>query len=297
MKTLCEILDYSKQAYYQQISHQEQKSYDEYLVVELIKNKRKIWKKGSGRNLFASLIGDFKEHNISIGRDKFYDILRRNGLLVIRKSHKANTTNSYHHYHRYPNLIKGVIPLKSNEIWVCDITYIWLSGVEHFGYLFLITDLYSHRIMGYSMSASLAVEGALKALEMAVKHAGKAIVKNCTHHTDRGVQYCCHEYVKALNLYKINISMTQDGNPLDNAVAERINGIIKYEFSDDNKQINFMNLKEAQNQVPKFINFYNTERPHSSIGRNTPEAAYCMEGELKKMWKNYYIKKETPVIA
>jgi putative transposase len=292
VKELCIIAGYSKQAYYQQICYQAQKAYDEYLIVELIKRKRIIWKRGSGRNLFAALADEFREHNINIGRDKFFDILKRNELQVFRKSHKAITTMSYHHYNKHPNLIKDIIVLKANEVWVSDITYIWLTEPTCFGYLFLITDLYSHRIMGYSMSASLHVTGAIEALKMAIKWAGTSQVKDCIHHSDRGVQYCCNQYVKMLRYDQMQISMTKDGNPLGNAVAERVNGILKYEFSGDDKQINFIDLKKAKKQIPKFIDFYNNERPHSSIGRSTPAAAYFMEGELKRLWKNYYTRKE-----
>jgi len=284
---LCRLIGYSKQAYYQQISYQEQKAFDEYLIVELINRKRTIWKKGSGRNLFAALADDFKHHGIEIGRDKFFEILRRQGLLVIRKSNKAITTMSYHHYHKYPNLIMDVKVLGSNQVWVSDITYIWLTEPNCFAYLSLITDLYSHRIMGYCLLATLRTEGPLEALRMAIKYAGTANVKGCIHHSDRGVQYCCNDYVAELKRSKIEISMTQSGNPLENAVAERVNGIIKYEFSDD-KQIKFSDIETGKKQIKQFIDFYNDERPHSSIERLTPTEAYKMEGQLKRCWKNYY---------
>lgn len=285
---MCRLLGYSKQAYYQQISYQEQKALDEYLIVELINRKRKIWKKGSGRNLFASLQDDFRSHGIAIGRDKFFDILRRQELLVVRKSYKAITTMSYHHYHKYPNLIKDkTVLVKSNQIWVSDITYIWLTNVESFAYLSLVTDLYSHMIMGYCLLTTLKTEGPLAALQMAINYAGADKIKGCIHHSDRGVQYCCHEYVKVLTSNKMQISMTQSGNPLENAVAERVNGIIKYEFSDD-KELKFSDIETGKKQIKQFVDFYNTERPHSSIERLTPSAAYTSEGELKRCWKTYY---------
>jgi transposase InsO family protein len=291
VKELCQLLGYSKQAYYQQIRYQEQQAFDEYLIIELIHRKRIIWKKGSGRNLLAALKEDFSNHDISIGRDKFFDLLRRHGLLTVRKSYKAITTMSYHHYHKYTNLIKDKVPLKSNEIWVSDITYIWLSGVECFAYLSLITDLYSHRIMGYFLSETLRADGPLNALKTAVEYAGASKVEGCIHHSDRGVQYCCHDYIRELSANKFKISMTQSGNPLENAVAERVNGIVKYEFS-DNRQLTFADFKTAQNQIPGVINFYNEQRPHSSIERLTPNVAYAMEGELKRCWKNYNKKKQ-----
>jgi hypothetical protein len=164
---LCQVLGYSKQAYYKQLHYQEQRSFDEYLIVGLIRQKRKIWKRGSGRNLWKCLKADFSNHHIKISRDKFFDLLRRNGLLISYKKRRITTTDSYHRYHKYPNLIKGLRPLKANEIWVADITYIWLTQADSFCYLFLITDVYSRKIIGYCVHATLQAEGALKSLQMA----------------------------------------------------------------------------------------------------------------------------------
>ena len=257
------------------------------LVVGLIEEKRKIWKKGSGRNLFKSLEKDFKGHKIKIGRDKFFSILRSHNLLIKRKSKKAITTMSYHHFHKYPNLIKGLKPMKGNEVWVSDITYIWLEGEDCFGYLFLITDVYSRKVVGYCLSKSLSRQGAIKSYGMAKKELSEEELKNCIHHSDRGVQYCSYDYTDLLKDDKVLISMTENSDPRENAIAERINRTIKEEFT-DKKTLTFNTFKEAKREMKKIIKFYNEERPHSSVERYTPNEAYEMEGELKRCWKNYY---------
>jgi transposase InsO family protein len=257
---------------------------NEKLILDLIKKKRKLWKKGSGRNLLESLKPDLKEHSIKIGRDKFFDLLRENDLLKTTKKRKVSTTSSYHHFHKYPNLIKGRKPMKAGEIIVSDITYIWLQDIENFAYLFLITDLYSRKVIGYCLSDNLKAKSAIKALKMAMK---KIDYQGSIHHSDRGIQYCCHAYTNLLTKNNMQISMTENGDPLENAVAERINKTIKEEFTDE-KTLSFKSLKQGLREIPKIIKFYNQERPHRSIDMLTPDTAFKMTGELKRRWKNYY---------
>lgn len=284
------MLGYSKQAYYQRIKYQQQDALDRSLVTSLVVQARELWKKGSGRNLYSYLQEDFHKHRVKIGRDKFFDILRENGLLVHRRRRGYKTTDSNHPYFKYPNLIKDKIPLKANEIWVSDMTYVWIRDQNCYGYLSLVTDLYSRRIMGYHMLESLKAEGPLKALEMAVKTAGKANVHNCIHHSDRGIQYCCNAYVAKMNSLEMVPGMTQQGDPKENAVAERVNGIIKNEFTSDT-EMSFATFEESRKQLRLFIDFYNNKRPHGSINRLTPLKAYAMEGELNRTWKNYSVLK------
>jgi transposase InsO family protein len=269
----------------------EKKAIDERLIVDMIKNKRRLWKKGSGRNLLAALKVEFKEHSIEIGRDKFFDLLRENGLLMKNKKRRTNTTMSYHHFHKYPNIIRGLCPISSGGIIVSDITYIWIQDIENFAYLFLITDVYSRKIIGYCVSDSLKADAAIKALKMGLGHIDEP--ENCIHHSDRGIQYCCHNYTSLLQKNGMAISMTENGDPLENAIAERINRTIKEEFTDD-KTVSFKTFNQAKKELPKFIYFYNNERPHRSIDMLTPSAAYDMKGELKRRWKSYY-KKNKPV--
>ena len=267
----------------------EAKALNERLIIELILKKRKIWKKGSGRNLLESLQSDFQEHSIKIGRDKFFDLLRKNGLLMNNKKRKIRTTYSYHHFHKYPNIVREFVPQKSGELIVSDITYIWINDIENFAYLFLITDVYSRKIIGYCISDTLKAESAVKALKMALKQI--AATDGCIHHSDKGIQYCCHEYTGLLKKNNMLISMTENGDPLENAIAERVNRTIKEEFTDE-KTLSFQSSVKAKRDIPKFIRFYNEERPHRSIDMHTPTEAFNMTGELKRRWKTYALNKE-----
>jgi transposase InsO family protein len=262
----------------------DEKRFKEQLILDMVKEKRKIWKKGSGRNLLASLQEDFQKHSIKIGRDKFFDLLRDNGLLMKTRRRKAVTTFSYHRFHKYPNIIRELTPQKPGELMVSDITYVWISETESFAYLFLITDVYSRKIIGYCVSDTLKAASAIKALKKAIKQL--PIPGQSIHHSDRGIQYCSYEYTNLLKKHGIKISMTENGDPLENAIAERINRTIKEEFTNE-KTLTFKTFEEAKRSLPKIINFYNGKRPHRSIDMNTPNAAFKMEGELKKRWKNY----------
>jgi len=286
----CRVFGYSKQAYYQSIDRCESKAFDEYLIVELIREKRTIWKKGSGRNLFACLQTDFSRHGIRIGRDKFFRLLRENGLLVRRKSRRTRTTNSYHHYHRFPNLIEEVIPDGPNQIWVSDITFVWCGKEQSFLYLFLITDMYSRKVVGYALGQTLEARWAVQALLMAIVSQGPDSLEGLIHHSDRGIQYCCAEYTGLLLTYTIQPSMTQNSDPLENPIAERINLTLKDEFMENYKD-GYQNKAQAMKEIPINIEFYNQERPHSSIERLTPNQAHSRTGPLQRKWKNYYTKK------
>lgn len=285
---MCYLFGYSKQAYYKQLHQNKNTLAKEEIIVGLVKNKRAVWKRGSGRNLHQSLLHDFKSHDIKMGRDKFFDLLRNNQLLIKSKRHRTKTTCSYHHFNRYKNLIKDTTPLRSNEIWVADITYLWLKPQDKFCYLSIITDLYSRKIVGHCVHESLSVKGCIEALKQAVKsrkNKNQALI----HHSDRGVQYCCHDYVRLLQKQNIQISMTQTGDPLENAVAERIHRTIKEEFTND-RQINFCNIEEAKTEIKKFIAFYNQQRPHRSVEWLTPNQAHQCTGALKRVWKTYWRK-------
>jgi transposase InsO family protein len=180
--------------------------------------------------------------------------------------------------------------MRAGEIIVSDITYIWIQELENFAYLFLITDVYSRKIIGYCVSHSLKAESAVKALKMALREIDEP--EKCIHHSDRGIQYCCHAYTNLLQKNGVAISMTENGDPLENAIAERINRTIKEEFTED-KTLTFNTLSMAKKKIPKFIKFYNEQRPHRSINMHTPAEAYTMTGELKRKWKSYYGNKQT----
>jgi putative transposase len=255
-----------------------------------VQQQRVIWKRGSGRNLHKSLEEKFKEHNLKIGRDKFFNFLREHKLLIRPKRFRTKTISSFHHFNKFDYLIKDKIPIRKNEIWVSDITYIWLRPKGKFCYLSLITDLYSRKIVGYCLHKDLSTEGCLDSLKMALSQRQKTD-GILTHHSDRGVQYCSHAYVELLKKNEVQISMTQSGDPLENAVAERINKTIKEEFTTE-RQMSFRSLKNAKETMDKIVKFYNTERPHRSVEWMTPLEAHETKGELKRHWKTYYKKRK-----
>ena len=219
-----------------------------------------------GKKLYAMLQGDLKELG-GIGRDKFFDLLGRNNLLVERKRSYTKTTNSFHRFYKYKNLLYDKILSHANECWVSDITYIRTS--EGFVYLFLITDAFSRKIVGYSLSKSLSIEGGMEALKMAIKQRDRS--KPLIHHSDRGIQYCSSDYVKLLLKNEIQISMTEENHCYENALAERINGILKDEFLLDST---FKSFEAAQKAVKQAVETYNTVRPHWSLELKTPEQVH-----------------------
>lgn len=220
-------------------------------------------------------------HQFQIGRDAMFDLLSEHGLLVTRRKRKGFiTTLSKHRFKRYPNIIKNFIPIAPNQLWVSDITYIHLK--DGFAYLSLITDAYSRKIVGFYLSKNLSASGPLKALRMAL--ANNSAITNLIHHSDRGVQYCCDDYVKLLTDNNVKISMTENGDPLENALAERVNGILKSELLEDV----FGDYNSAQQAVAIACSTYNYLRPHSSIDNLKPFEAHQKNGEIPKRWKNYY---------
>jgi transposase InsO family protein len=205
-------------------------------------------------------------------------------MLKPTKKRAARTTFSYHRFHKYPNIIRDKTAQKAGEIIVSDITYIWVENIENFAYLFLITDLYSRKIIGYCLSGNLRANPALKALKMALRQLRQP--EGCIHHSDRGIQYCCHDYTEMLSKNKMLISMTENGDPLENAVAERVNKTIKEEFTNE-KTLSFKSFDHGLKEMPKIIKFYNGQRPHRSIEMLTPSQAFTMAGELKRLWRFY----------
>lgn len=277
------MLGYSRQAYYQQKKQYEKESLQHDLLINEVLKIRKIQKRLGGRKLLHKLERFIQEHHISIGRDAFFDLLSERKLLVRkRKRRKPITTFSDHWMRKYPNLIEGFYPTAPNQLWVSDITYIVL--VDGFAYLSLITDAYSRKIVGFYLSLDLSAEGCVKALNMALNN--NPVLGKLIHHSDRGSQYCCSDYVKILNDIYIKISMTQNGDPKENAIAERVNGILKDELLDKV----YLDYKQAIVGVSVAISTYNHQRPHGSIDYLTPYEAHFRSGELKRRWKNYYSK-------
>lgn len=225
-----------------------------------------------------------------LGRDRFEDMIDRHGLKIRIKIRKPRTTDSTHGMPVFPNLVYAFIPDGINRLWVSDITYIpvWLSETEYtFCYLSLITDAYSHEIIGWQVGATLETKFSSEALKMAfyrLKNMDKETISRLIHHSDRGVQYASREYISLLEERGIKISMTENGNPKDNAIAERINETIKVEFL---KDFRFRTIAEVRSAVTKAVEFYNNHRPHMSNNMMTPSEAAKCNGELKKWWRSY----------
>lgn len=233
---------------------------------------RKIWLMAG--NVFSGSM---------IGRDAFYALLEREGLRL-RRPRPRRTTNSNHRYRKYKNLTRGYRPAGPNLLWVSDITYVQLAGGDCC-YLHLVTDAYSHKVIGWCLSPTLEAKYTLDALSQAIEQAGECDLSKLIHHSDRGVQYCCNAYVRELESRGIRISMTEDYKPTDNGIAERVNGIIKTEKL--YRQPPYEDLETARSGIRDFIEFYNERRPHMSIGYNTPSVVHGQCGEQKRMWKGY----------
>jgi transposase InsO family protein len=283
MDTLCRLFGKSRQAYYERSHYIAIKSMEEDVIVSLVREVRKDFPRMGSRKLLVYLQPKFEAMNIQIGRDGFIDLLYRNFMLVRRSRNKKKTTYSNHWMHKYPNLIRDYTPELPNRLWVSDITYLE-TGYGETVYLSLLTDAYSHKIVGWNLARSLRAGNALAALKMALSGV-KGKQQELIHHSDRGSQYCCGDYVALLIRYGIRISMTESGDPLENAVAERINGILKTEWLYVCKQDSW---KETMAYVSKVIDLYNNQRPHQSIGYMVPALIHQTGQKTERKWKNYY---------
>lgn len=290
IQMLCSLLGYSRQAFYKFVHHAEKEALQHDLILQEVFNIRKTQKRIGTRKLVFMMECFMQQHQIHIGRDAMFDLLASRKLLIRKRKRRIPvTTFSDHWMRKYPNLIIDFIPTAPNQLWVSDITYICL--VNDFAYLSLITDAYSRKIVGFYLSENLSASGCIKALKMALS--SNPQLGRLIHHSDRGSQYCCADYVEILDKHFIKISMTQSGDPLENALAERVNGILKDELLENQ----YLNFQQAQQAIAAAISVYNHIRPHSSIDMLTPVEAHLREGELKRRWKNYYSKKKEVVMT
>jgi transposase InsO family protein len=281
LRGLCRLLGYTTQAYYQYQRSLSNRSLKEDLLMQQILQHRRLQPRLGARKLMVVLQPFMDGHGISIGRDVFFELLRVNDLLIRRRrQQRPRTTFSAHSLKKYPDLVNGLVIGRPEEVWVSDITYINLT--KGFAYLSLVTDVYSHKIVGYCLNNDLSTEGCMIALSMAVK--AKAGNQPLLHHSDRGTQYCANAYISLLKAHHIGISMTQSGDPRDNAIAERVNGILKQELL---KEM-YPGFKQAKQAVATAIDIYNRHRPHSSVDMLTPEQAHTRSGEIRRRWKSYY---------
>ena len=274
---LCAAFGYTRQAWYNQIKRSELRVIQEHIVLQRIREIRTQLPKTGCIKLHKELNNGFLQTlGLTMGRDAVFNLMRAQGMLVKVKRKYIRTTNSFHRFKIHPDLVQRQAANQAEQIWVSDITYLRVGSC--FGYLSLVTDAYSRKIMGYCLSANLKVTGCIQALNKAIK-ARIYPQKDLIHHSDRGTQYCCDEYIQFLNKHGLLISMTQTGSPYDNAIAERINGILKMEF-DLGKMFN--SFSQAAACVDQAVAKYNNLRLHASCGYRTPQNTHQHEYASKK---------------
>jgi len=267
VRGLCNFFGVTRQAYYKGLKEREKEAIRDEVIMELVQQIRRSNKKMGGKKLYWLLEGDIHRIDGSIGRDKFFDLLRQRGLLIQRGRKYAVTTQSYHRFRVYKNKLQDFAPDRPHQAWVCDITYVRIK--KGFVYLFLITDAYSRKIVGWELSDSLGLEGALKSLGMAIRQC--PCPNGLIHHSDRGFQYCSHDYVGRLKAKGIKISMAEAGNCYENAMAERVNGILKAEYG---LEETFGDEKQARQAVHEGVKAYNEQRPHWSLKLQIPATVH-----------------------
>ena len=277
---LCGLFGKTRHAHYDALWRKERSVVKEDIILQEVVNIRKQLPRLGTRKLHYLLDNILLSHDMTIGRDYLFDLLSDHNLLVRQRKRKAITTNSRHWMKKYSNLIKDLDITRPEQVWVSDITYIRM--LNQWGYLSLITDAYSRKIMGYSLRMDLTAQGCIDALKMALNN--REYQEPMIHHSDRGSQYCSHQYVGMLLKNKTAISMTENGDPYENAIAERVNGIIKTEFNLYSSSLGF---EQTNQQIEKSIKAYNELRPHASCDYLTPDQAHSQSEKLNKRWKNY----------
>lgn len=263
----CQCFGLHRDAYYKFKTRKGKQELITKQVIELVNHERIEQSRVGTRKLYKALKATFNASGLKVGRDKLFDILREQDMLVKRKKASCKTTDSYHRFHKYKNLVKDMIVNAPNQVWVADITYI--RTINGFCYLALITDMFSRKIVGYDISDSLELAGCMRALKTALAKARPAA--GLVHHSDRGIQYCSNQYVNELKKRGIKISMTEENHCYENAIAERVNGILKDEFYLDQC---FFNKKSASDATKNAIDIYNNKRLHLSLGYKTPNMVF-----------------------
>ncbi|WP_156117527.1 IS3 family transposase [Collimonas arenae] len=263
----CEYVGISRQAYYKRHQSQQQKDEREGKIITLVKQVRLRQPRLGTRKLQHILSPPLGEIGVKLGRDGLFNVLRRARLLVVPRRAYHKTTNSHHRFRRHPNLLKDgpskIVPTQAEQVWVADITY--LPTAQRFAYLSLITDAYSRKIVGYHVHDSLQTEQVSQALKMALRE--RQSRQQLAHHSDRGMQYCSTYYQKIHARHGITCSMTDGYDCYQNALAERVNGILKGEFLLQRPA----NLQQAALMVKQSVRIYNAERPHLSLQYKTPD--------------------------
>ena len=260
----------SRQAYYKQLACERQRSSTHEAVVQLVRDQRRLQPRIGTRKLHHMLTPPLQAAGLKVGRDALFGILRDSDMLVKPRRAYHRTTNSNHHYRRHPNLLKEgprkLVPTGSEQLWVADLTYLPLQ--QKTVYVSLVTDAYSRKIVGWNVHDGLHAHHVARALKMALRD--RQTHQQLVHHSDRGIQYCCAEYQLIHARHGIACSMTDGGDCYQNALAERINGILKTEFLLHRPA----NLAQAAKMVAQSVRIYNQLRPHMSLELKTPEAVH-----------------------
>ncbi len=277
---LCRLFGKTRHAYYDHGWRiQDEGLRDEIVVQHVLKIRERLPRVGTLK-LHQMLVHPLEKHQIKIGRDYLFDLMRAHNLHIRRRRRMVITTDSRHWMHKYTNLVRELVVRRPEELWVSDITYIRLTN--QWGYLSLVTDAYSRKIMGFCFRKDLSAKGCSDALQMALS--GRQYPQEkLIHHSDRGSQYCSKGYVDLLVAHNVAISMTENGDPYENALAERVNGILKSEFNLYHSQVG---LEQTNKKIKESIEAYNNLRPHSSCDFLTPQEAHFKTGFLNKRWKN-----------
>lgn len=283
-KWIYESLGITKQAYSQRLKREKQKELEREKVIKLVIKYRKKLPKTGTRKLYQYLQPKLEELNIKMGRDAIFHLLRNRGMLIKKTKRFFITTDSKHFYYKSPNLLTDLEITHSEQVFVSDITYIKTD--EGHSYLALVTDAYSRKIMGWSLENNMKVSMVKDALEMAHKNC-VFNHKNIIHHSDRGIQYCCPDYSQFAENKGFILSTTQQYDPYENAIAERINGILKYEFGLKNT---IKSVEIAQKMVSEAVKLYNNERMHWSLDFKKPQDVHLQYNKQKN--KNYKKKKK-----
>jgi transposase InsO family protein len=263
ISALCERVKMSRQNYYAARRFRQRREVDEALILALVQRERKVQPRLGGRKLLHLLQTDLREAGVDLGRDRFFELLAERNLLVAPKRGTPRTTHSRHCLPVFHNLLAGIELQAPNEAWVSDLTYIRTD--EGFLFAALITDAYSRKIVGANIGDTLEAVGCLQALDQALATlpAGKRPI----HHSDRGCQYCCHEYVNRLQARGLTISMTEVMHCYENAMAERVNGILKQEYEMGRT---FKTKTQAKAAFQQAVWLYNYRRPHLSLNYRFP---------------------------
>jgi transposase InsO family protein len=281
VKGLCALFGKTRHALYDHQWRRSREIFTDDIILKCVKDLREQLPRLGTRKLLYKIEPLLQAHGIKVGRDYLFDLLGRHRLLIRQRKRKIITTDSRHWMHKYDNLIKDLDCHRPEQIWVSDITYMRMGN--QWGYLSLITDAYSRKIMGYCLRTDMLAAGPIEALKMAINNR-RYKDQPLIHHSDRGSQYCSENYVQVLKGNNISISMTQNGDPYENALAERMNGILKTEFNLYGSQYGF---EQTYQTVKESIAAYNSLRPHSSCDYLTPDQAHQLKGSMKKRWKPY----------